>query len=174
MPRRCTVCAHPERSTIDGAVVHGDSNRRIAARFDLSEAAVRRHAGAHLADDLRVAEADDRALDAARLVDDLVMLREVTLDLLARARRVGDLRGSVLVIREVRANVELLARMAGLIDQRGTRITMGVGVITTLDDEGSAMLERILADPDLAAMAQEVAIRSARKAITQPREGVGP
>ncbi len=42
--RRCSVCIHPERAAIDASQA---PNRRIAARYGLSEAAVRRHK-AHL------------------------------------------------------------------------------------------------------------------------------
>lgn len=48
MPRICTVCAHPEKPAIDALMVKDEPNRRIAARFQLSEAAVRRHRSDHL------------------------------------------------------------------------------------------------------------------------------
>ena len=43
MPRKCTACYHPERAAIDKAIVSGESNRCVAARFHLSENAVQRH-----------------------------------------------------------------------------------------------------------------------------------
>jgi transposase len=40
MPRRCTVCDHPEIHSIDQALVSGESYRSVAKRFGLSESAV--------------------------------------------------------------------------------------------------------------------------------------
>jgi len=48
MPRTCTVCAHPQRTGIDRALVGGASNRSIALHFGVSHMAVQRHR-AHLA-----------------------------------------------------------------------------------------------------------------------------
>jgi hypothetical protein len=40
MPRRCTVCDHPERHGIDEMLVIGAPYRSVAKRFELSESAV--------------------------------------------------------------------------------------------------------------------------------------
>lgn len=49
MPRACTICTHAEREAIDRALVAGDPAPRIAALHRVSEDAVARHRGAHLA-----------------------------------------------------------------------------------------------------------------------------
>jgi hypothetical protein len=66
MPRRCTVCDHPQRHSIDEALVSGALYRRVAKRFGLSESAVYRHKTEHLPAHLleareieEVAQADD-------------------------------------------------------------------------------------------------------------------
>jgi FixJ family two-component response regulator len=48
MGRICTCCSHPQRREIDQALVQGRDNRRIAARYGLSENAVRRHRAEHI------------------------------------------------------------------------------------------------------------------------------
>jgi|SRR5215216_734079 len=48
MPRRCSVCDHPERHSIDQALVGGAPYRSVAKRFGLSESAVYRHKTEHL------------------------------------------------------------------------------------------------------------------------------
>ena len=72
MPRRCTVCDHPQRHGIDEALVSGGSYRSVAKRFGLSESAVYRHKTEHLPvhllkarDVQEVAQADD-LLDQVR------------------------------------------------------------------------------------------------------------
>ena len=48
MPRRCTVCDHQERHSIDETLVTGAPYRSVAKRFGLSESAVFRHKSEHL------------------------------------------------------------------------------------------------------------------------------
>lgn len=48
MPRTCTICSHQLAAEIDDRLVAGQTNRRIAAQFKLSEAAVRRHRADYL------------------------------------------------------------------------------------------------------------------------------
>lgn len=43
MPRKCTICEHPQRSEIDAALAAGDPLRNIAKRFGTSTAALSRH-----------------------------------------------------------------------------------------------------------------------------------
>lgn len=51
-PQSCTVCGHPERRRIDAALLSGEeSNRAVARRFEVSEAATRRHKDNHLEGD---------------------------------------------------------------------------------------------------------------------------
>ena len=48
MPRRYTVCDHPEMHSIDETLVTGGPYRSVAKRFSLSESAVYRHKTEHL------------------------------------------------------------------------------------------------------------------------------
>jgi hypothetical protein len=48
MPRRCTVCDHPQRHSIDEALVTGAPYRSVAKRYGLSGSAVYRHKTEHL------------------------------------------------------------------------------------------------------------------------------
>lgn len=61
MPRRCSICIHPDRDKIDRALLAGEAYRRIAAQFSLSEASVRRHRADHLSPILVQAEEAARA-----------------------------------------------------------------------------------------------------------------
>lgn len=62
MPRRCTVCDHPERHYIDQTLVTGAPYRSIAKQFGTSESAVYRHKIEHLpANLLKAKEAEEVA-----------------------------------------------------------------------------------------------------------------
>jgi hypothetical protein len=48
MPRRCTVCDHPESRGIDEALVGSAPHRSVARHFGLLQSAVYRHKSEHL------------------------------------------------------------------------------------------------------------------------------
>jgi hypothetical protein len=48
MPRRCTVCDHHERHSVDEALVTGAPYQSVAQRFSLSGSGVYRHKTEHL------------------------------------------------------------------------------------------------------------------------------
>ncbi len=48
MPRRCTICSHPDRSIIEEALRDGDSLRVLASRFDVTKDSLARHRQSHL------------------------------------------------------------------------------------------------------------------------------
>ena len=113
MPRRCTVCACAAREDVDAALVAGEPYRRIAARYGLSETAVRRHKADHLPAALASAS---EAAAVARGDDLLGQARELqarALRILDRAEDAGDLRTAVSACREVRGVLELLSRLLG-------------------------------------------------------------
>lgn len=59
MARKCTICVHPERYSIELALLHRVPMRVIASRFRVSEDAVWRHSKhGHIAKGMR--EAKDR------------------------------------------------------------------------------------------------------------------
>lgn len=72
MPRACTICAHPERDVIDAALVAGEAFRRVAARYGVTEQAIRRHRKAHLPEALIKAR---QAEESARADNLLAQLR---------------------------------------------------------------------------------------------------
>jgi hypothetical protein len=119
MPRRCTVCAHPEVEAIDTALVAGEPYRSVANRYEsLSQAAVQRHEENHLPATL--AKAKD-ALEISRADDLLASVRGLqgrALSILGKAEEAGELRTALSAIREARGNLELLAKLLGELDER--------------------------------------------------------
>jgi len=92
MPRRCTVCDHPERHRIDEALVTGAQYRSVARRFELSESAVYRHKTEHLPAHLLKAREVEEVARADDLLDQVRHLQTHALDFLERAEKAGDLR----------------------------------------------------------------------------------
>jgi hypothetical protein len=118
MPRRCTVCDHPERHSIDEALVTGAPYRSVAKRFERSESAVYRHKTEHLPAHLLKAKEVEEAARADDLLDQVRNLQAHALDILERAEKAGDLRTALAAISQARGNLELLGKLAGELDER--------------------------------------------------------
>jgi transposase-like protein len=118
MPRRCTVCDHHERHSIDEALVSGAPYRSVAKRFGLSESAVYRHKTEHLPVHLLKAKEVEEVAQADDLLDQVRSLQDHALDILERAEKTGDLRTALAAISQARGNLELLGKLAGELDER--------------------------------------------------------
>jgi hypothetical protein len=118
MPRRCTVCDHPERHSIDEILVTGAPYRSVAKRFRLSESAIYRHKTEHLPAHLLKAREGEEAARADDLLEQVRNLQAHALDILERAEQIGDLRTALAAISQARGNLELLGKLAGELDER--------------------------------------------------------
>ena len=118
MARTCTVCTHPDREAINEALVVGASNRALASKCDVSEAAVRRHKGNHLPTKLVMAEQAAEVAEANNLLKQVEDLQRRALAILGKAEDAGELRTALGAIREARGNLELLAKLLGELDDR--------------------------------------------------------
>jgi hypothetical protein len=118
MPRRCTVCDHPQRHGIDEALVTGAPYRSVAKQFELSESAVYRHKTEHLPAHLVKAREVEEVAKADDLLEQVRYLQGHALDILERAERAGDLRTALAAISQARGNLELLGKLAGELDER--------------------------------------------------------
>jgi hypothetical protein len=118
MPRRCTVCDHSERHSIDEALVSGAPYRSVAKRYGLSESAVYRHKVDHLPAHLLKAREAEEAARADDLLEQVRNLQTHALDILECAEKAGDLRTALAAISQARGNLELLGKLAGELDER--------------------------------------------------------
>jgi hypothetical protein len=120
MARPCSVCAHPERSAIDKALVGGTPYRAVARQFRVSDDALARHRVAHLPE--RLAQAQDAAevAEATDLLREVRALRSKAYGLLLKAEQQGDIRTALAGVREARGCLELLAELEGELDRRPT------------------------------------------------------
>ncbi len=114
MPRRCSVCTHPDRENIDEALVGATAISAISAKYrDISEDALGRHKANHLPAKLIMAEKAKEVAQADSLLDQVRDLQGRALAILDQAEMSGDLRTALGAIREARGNLELLAKLLG-------------------------------------------------------------
>src|SRR6266566_919960 len=119
MPRVCTVCRHAMREAIDAALVAGESLRPLAARFQLSPSAIRRHQMAHLPATLARAQDAAEVATADGLLRQVVMLHRETLSVLAQAKEQRDARLILAAIERAGRTLELLGRLRGQLRAEG-------------------------------------------------------
>ena len=120
MPRVCSVCTHPDRTSIDQALVSGKPVRETSALFRVSEDALGRHKEGHVPAELAKANDAEEVAHADDLLRELRLLRAKAYSLLLTAERQGDLRTALAGIREARACLELLLEVEGELDRRPT------------------------------------------------------
>jgi transposase len=111
MVRKCTICNRPNREEIDKQLISGESYRSVAKRFEASESAIYRHREHIPASMVQAQEAKEIA-QADNLIEQVESLLEKAVKILDRAEEAGDLKTALLGIREARACLELLARVA--------------------------------------------------------------
>jgi hypothetical protein len=116
MPRRCTVCDHEERASIDAALVSGTPLRDIAGQHGVSKSALERHKAGHLPAHLAKAKEAGEVARADNLLSQVRHLQERTLAILTNSEDAGELRTALAAIREARSNLELLAKLVGELD----------------------------------------------------------
>ena len=118
MPGKCTVCTHEARAEIERALVAGEAFRNIAERFGTSAAALHRHKADHLPVKLVKAREAEEVAQADDLLEQVRGLQGRALAILDKAEEAGELRTALSAIREARANLELLAKLLGELDER--------------------------------------------------------
>lgn len=120
MPRKCTVCEHPQRDEIDAALVAGEPLRNIAQRVSVSSAALCRHKADHLPATLAKAAAAADVAHADNLLDQVKDLQRRTLAILDQAEQTAQLKTALTAIGQARGNLELLARLLGELQEQPT------------------------------------------------------
>jgi hypothetical protein len=93
--------------------------RHIAARYGVSTGALQRHGREHIPK-LLAGAAEAEAADADTLLAEVRELHERTLRLLGDAEAAGDLSTALKAVREARANLELLGKLAGELNEAPT------------------------------------------------------
>jgi len=119
LPRKCTVCAHPDAVLINEAlVIEGASNRAITRRFELSKDAIRRHRE-HIPQLLVQALKAEEAANADDLLDKLTGMMGRFERFLDEAERASDGAEFRAHAAEWRRHLETLAKIRGQLAQEG-------------------------------------------------------
>jgi hypothetical protein len=112
------VCAHDESHVINVELVSRAPYRDIARRFGVSKDALKRHSAEHVPQLLVQAKQAVDSSNADDLIRQVKGLQNKTIQLLRAAEDSGEIRTALAAIREARGNVELLAKLRQIIDER--------------------------------------------------------
>jgi hypothetical protein len=118
MARTCSVCAHPDRDSIDIALVAGKPLRDIAGQHALSTSALHRHAQGHLPETVKAAYAVKEQSHAVELLGRVENLIYEAEGLLKHGKKEKQSKAWASGISELRKTIELLARVTGELDER--------------------------------------------------------
>jgi hypothetical protein len=123
MPERCKCCTHPKRAEINDCILkRGESDGTIAGKYGMSREAVRRHRNNHLSFSPQAAS---EAHNVATIIGFATDLHARAMKVLERAEEMlesGDgnsrsVQAAAASLREVRASIELLAKLIVSSDQ---------------------------------------------------------
>lgn len=115
MTRFCTACQSERRQELDLALLaHSASYRRIAAQFGLSEASLRRHEQTHLRQAMEQSKEWRMLANSESLIAEMNRLHEYVDGVLQRGVTNNDDRLILMAVREGRANVDSVAKIAGI------------------------------------------------------------
>lgn len=109
----CTVCRHQAREDVDRALVGGESQRVIATRYGLTQAAVGRHSQNHLPATLVEASVERGVEHGQALLSQVEWLLGETKDSMTRSKTDGKEKDFLAGARETRHTMELVGRLTG-------------------------------------------------------------
>jgi len=118
LPRRCTICEHPQRDEINKALIETQNIAEIAKRYGVSYDSLFRHKQRHIPEALAKAQEARQIAKADSLLDQVRTLQGKTLAILEEAEKTKNYLTALKAIREARGNLELLAKLLGELQEK--------------------------------------------------------
>jgi hypothetical protein len=146
MPATCSICRNQAKDQINSALLGAGSLRDIAGRFGVASSSLHRHRSKCLAPRIATALARYEEIDAKRLVNDLLGLRERLAAGVLRTSAAEEYGAMVALSGEFRKAVELIGRFTGDLET-GTRVSIDarkqVAVLASLSEDELRALARV-------------------------------
>src|ERR1700682_1369598 len=144
MPRRCTVCHHPQHEEIAVSLFR-DGTRATARRFQVSRPALDRHKR-HLPGTIVKAQQAEVVCEATSLLARVESLMQESEKIAAAAKLEKNWPAATSALREARGCLELLAKLRGELQQAGSlHLHKHSHLHATLQPRDEAEIERAIA-----------------------------
>lgn len=141
---RCSICAHPQATEINRALVKGVTCRELALKYHVGHMSLHRHQKAgHIPASIAKAE---EAKEIAKGDDLLRYVKGIlgkAVSYMNQAEAAGDLRTACSAVREARGCIELLGKVTGEIDNRN-QVNVQVNNLTLRDAPEYPIFIRII------------------------------
>jgi len=115
---KCTVCQHPDVDSINLALVSGQSNRSLAAQYNLAITSIRRHKANHIPEHMSKAKEIEVIASATTLVDQTRGLLKLAQEITDESRSEGDHRTALMGIARIKDIIELLMKVTGELEEK--------------------------------------------------------
>jgi hypothetical protein len=158
--KRCTVCTHPERLTIDHLLATGAEFRATGRRFGLSKDAIGRHWAGHVSDAFKASvkmgpygsrvDLEKLCLEEGKsVVEALRALYSGLVAMLVATRETGSTTAYLATHREARATLNDLARLSGELLPHVTNlsVTQNINVVGFLASLGEDLAAEFMDMP---------------------------
>ena len=115
----CIICHRPDREAFEHAIAQGKSLREVGRTFDIHHTAVFRHKRDHTPHEIAALNGAHKVQDRGTALARLEALYTTAEKLLTKAlKNDTSVNGQVQVVKEVRACLELIAKMTGELNER--------------------------------------------------------
>jgi hypothetical protein len=154
VPRACTICVHKQRKKIEKSLIKRESYRHIAAHFEVSTQALKRHKENHLSKALVKSDVAKKLSDAEQLVKEVQEVKKFAKDIFLAAKKDKNFPIQLSALARMQGTLELLLKVAGEIkDQSNTTIiinnpqwiNMRTTILRVLEKHPAAHLDMIKA-----------------------------
>lgn len=113
MARACTICEHPDRDSIDAALVCCESQKVVAERYGVGKDAVRRHRLRHLSPALAAMQVEREQADKTTALEEIRDIISSMKRILAAAEQEGKPTLALSAAAGLGAQIERLAKLTG-------------------------------------------------------------
>lgn len=143
MPTVCTICRHPQRVSIERALLRQIPLRKIASETGTSIAALHRHRK-HIPAKLATAEQAERVAEASSLLKGLEQVITDARRLTSRAEKKGNYNAALAGLRTITSSLELLAKVTGQLRPENGGLHLHKHLHTTSATEPGALSDSAL------------------------------
>jgi hypothetical protein len=157
---QCSICRHEQRHRIELSLVSGVSHRAVAAKFEVSPHAVRRHGENHVSPErraqlvagpLKLQQLAERAADEGMsMLDYVAMLRSTLMERFLAASECDDRPGTALLAGRLTELLRLQASLTGELSRAGATITNNTLILSSplMADLQAMLAQRLRPYPD--------------------------